>query len=205
MPTRRTTLAGMATSVLMPQTLLAAQQTLTPEQTAGPYYPPIADRFRDTDWNLVRIKGQVQRAGGEILHLTGLVRDVGGNPIRDQILEIWQCDANGRYLHHNDTGPHAKRDAAFQGYGAVRTSRDGGFRFRTIVPVSYPGRTPHIHLRLSHPTGGYLVSQLYIMGDTRNRKDGVFRRLSRDQQDVVSMRLSKNSDGSRRTNILLVI
>lgn len=203
--TRRGTLAGLAGTIALPSVLSAATGILTPAQTAGPYYPPIAQRFNDTDWDLVRVAGVVQNAGGVILHLSGQARDVAGNPVSGRTLEIWQCDVNGRYLHHNDTAQHAKRDPAFQGYGAVRTDADGGFVLRTIVPVSYPGRTPHIHLRIERPTGGYLITQLYIAGDTRNSRDRLFRSLGEDGQQAVSMRFAKRGDGSLDARVFLVI
>lgn len=160
----------------------------TPEQAAGPFYPDPDQRFDDDDWDLVKIEGHVRQAGGEILHLTGRVLDTAGQPLAGAPVEIWQCDVNGRYLHHGDP-QSVPRDADFQGYGRVRTDAEGAYRFRTIRPVPYPGRTPHIHARVGRPDGSVLTTQIYIAGEPGNRQDFLFRRLGRAAQAATSVEL----------------
>jgi protocatechuate 3,4-dioxygenase beta subunit len=96
-------------------------------------------------------------------------------------VEIWQCDANGRY-HHLADRRDAPLDDGFQGYGQYVTGTDGGYRFRTIRPVRYPGRTPHIHFKLSGSGFGGLTTQMYVAGEPRNARDGVLNRIPDEQQ-----------------------
>lgn len=177
----------------------------TPPQTAGPFYPPQAHRFGDEDADLVKIEGRVREAGGEILHLSGRVLDESGAPRAGAMLEIWQCDANGRYLHHRDRAGGRERDPDFQGYGALLTGDDGRYAFRTIRPVAYPGRTPHIHARITPLGGETLTTQLYVAGDAQNSRDGIFRRLGAEGQDAASMRLATRSDGDLEARFDFVV
>ena len=130
----------------------------TPEQQLGPFYPRVLPSDRDSD--LVQIRGRAQTAQGTVLYLDGRVTDGIGTPVSDALVEIWQCDIHGRYLRPADdsAGP---RDENFQGYGQVRTDASGAYAFRTIRPVAYSGRPPHIHFLVSHPRYRKLVTQLY--------------------------------------------
>src|SRR5262249_54776532 len=113
----------------------------TPRQTEGPFYPnkmPL-----DTDNDLLIINDAITPAVGTITHLSGRILDNHGQPIRSALVEIWQCDNNGAYLH-TGTGNADKRDTNFQGFGRFMTGSTGEYFFRTIKPVPYPGRTPHI-------------------------------------------------------------
>ncbi len=150
-------------------------------------------RFADADNDLVKIAGMVESAGGEIIVLKGRILDGQGNPASGARVEIWQCDVNGRYLHPGDAGG-APRDAAFQGFGHVVTGPDGEYAFRTIKPVPYPGRTPHIHVKVFHG-GRELTTQFYIAGHELNARDGLFRRMSEPEQQAVSMALSAGPAG----------
>ncbi|HUF86029.1 MAG TPA: protocatechuate 3,4-dioxygenase [Thermohalobaculum sp.] len=172
----------------------AAALVATPPQTAGPFYPPPADRPGDDDWDLVKVAGKVREAGGEVMHLAGRVLDAGGEPVAGALIEIWQCDANGRYLHHRDRGG-AARDPHFQGFGATRTDAGGRYRFRTIRPVPYPGRTPHIHARVIRPDGSELITQIYLDGHPLNQRDFLFRRLGRAAQAAASIGPAPRADG----------
>src|SRR5205807_8407440 len=111
---------------------------------------------------------------GKITHLTGKVLDAKGNPVRNALVEIWQCDANGAYLH-SGTGNRDKRDTHFQGFGRFLTGSNGEYYFRTIKPVAYPGRSPHIHFKIRKGEKELLTTQCYIKGESRNERDGVFR------------------------------
>ena len=184
---------------------LAALQP-TPRQTQGPFYPRPADLYDDRDNDLVKIEGVVKQAGGEILHLSGQVKDRKGNILRNARVEIWQCDVNGRYLHGRDWSLTRRRDAAFQGYGETRTDDGGMFRFRTIKPVPYPGRTPHIHAKIHHPqSGSVLTTQFYIAGDKGNSRDGLFLRLANSERKSLSMDLQKADNDEWRTRIDVVL
>ncbi len=165
------TLAGAALAV--PRFASAeAARIATPPQGLGPFYPYGPEVERDAD--LVTVKGGTGTAKGEITLLSGRVLDARGRPVGGVQVEIWQCDAYGRYHHPRDTRD-APLDPNFQGYGVVVTDADGAYRFRTIKPVPYPGRTPHIHFRLAGHDLPYLVTQMYIAGYPQNEGDFLLR------------------------------
>lgn len=184
-------LAALLPLGLVPTRLLAAVRT--PRATAGPFYPTPAMRFADADNDLVRIEGAVREAGGEVVVLKGRVLDLNASPVAGARVEIWQCDVNGRYLHSGDQRS-VPRDAAFQGFGHVVTGPDGGYAFRTIKPVPYPGRTPHIHMKVLYGDKE-LITQLYIEGHPQNESDRIFRRLSEQEKRLVSMAFANGPNG----------
>jgi protocatechuate 3,4-dioxygenase beta subunit len=144
----------------------------TPRLTEGPFYPrrlPL-----DTDNDLIVINKSVTPAVGQVTHLSGRVRSASGSPVKGVVVEIWQCDAKGVYLAQGD---RRGRDANFQGFGRFTTGAKGEYRFRTIKPVPYPGRTPHIHVKVKKGDRELLTTQLFVAGHPQNRRDGVFRGL----------------------------
>ncbi|HSH95235.1 MAG TPA: protocatechuate 3,4-dioxygenase, partial [Roseimicrobium sp.] len=150
----------------------AAELARTPAQTEGPFYPnklPL-----DTDNDLLIINDKVTPAVGAITHLTGRVLDASGEPIRNALVEIWQCDNNGAYIHSGSIN-RDKRDGNFQGYGRFLTGSTGSYYFRTIKPVAYPGRTPHIHVAISRGSRRVLTTQALINGHPQNNNDMVVR------------------------------
>ncbi|HYF37770.1 MAG TPA: protocatechuate 3,4-dioxygenase [Prosthecobacter sp.] len=150
----------------------------TPHQTEGPFYP---DKLPlDTDNDLIVLSDSLTPAVGEITHLSGCVLDLKGNPVRNAIVEIWQCDSNGSYLHSRSSN-RTKYDSHFQGFGRFETGADGGYRFRTIKPVAYPGRTPHIHVKVKQGSKELLTTQLYIKGHPQNNRDGVLKSIRDDR------------------------
>ena len=88
-------------------------------------------------------------------------------------MEIWQCDAKGVYLHTADSG-RKTRDANFQGFGRFLTGSSGEYYFRTIKPVPYPGRTPHIHFKVKVRGQWNFTTQCYVRGEQRNARDGIY-------------------------------
>ena len=152
------------------------QRVRTPAQTEGPFYP---DKLPlDTDNDLLVINDAITPAVGEITHLTGRILDARGNPMRNALVEIWQCDNKGVYLHTADSGrKQNQQDKNFQGFGRFLTGSKGEYYFRTIKPVPYPGRTPHIHFKIKKGGKELLTTQCYIKGERRNERDGIFRAL----------------------------
>jgi Dioxygenase len=141
--------AGGAAGYSFWRAVKAAILPPTPPQTAGPFYPL---RFPpDSDNDLVQITGRAGTAKGTITYITGRVLDTAGRAVTSARVEIWQCDATGRYHYVNDGRSDRPLDENFQGYGQTLTDDAGGYRFRTIRPVPYPGRTPHIHFAVSAP------------------------------------------------------
>lgn len=162
----------------------------TPAQTRGPFYPVAFPA--DVDNDLVVQRGWEARAEGVVTHILGRVVAADGAPLPGARVEIWQCDARGVYLHPGSDRAQG-RDAAFQGFGRTVAGADGGYRFRTIRPVSYPGRTPHIHFAVVAPGRPELVTQMYVAGDPGNERDGLYRRLGA-RQGAVTVRLD-GADG----------
>ena len=162
--------------------LLAAELGKTPRMTEGPFYP---DKLPlDTDNDLLVITDNITSAVGEISHVTGRVLGVDGAPIRNCLVEIWQCDNAGAYLH-SGTSNAEKRDRNFQGYGRFLTDTAGRYYFRTIKPVAYPGRSPHIHFAVSRGRERLLTTQLFVKGDAGNDRDRIYQSLG-DSKDVVT-------------------
>jgi protocatechuate 3,4-dioxygenase beta subunit len=142
----------------------------TPSQTEGPFYPDHLPL--DTDNDLIVINNSLTPSVGEITWLSGRILDSKGDPVRNATVEIWQCDAKGIYIHTADRD-RAPRDANFQGFGRFITGSSGEYLFRTIKPVAYPGRTPHIHFAVKLKGREKFTTQCYIRGEPRNDRDGV--------------------------------
>lgn len=168
----------------------AAPRRLTPAQTEGPYYPLTLPA--DTDADLLR-QGSTVYGRGQPCSLSGVVVDRDGAPVAGAVVEIWQCDAEGRYRHPGD-GDRA--DPAFQAFGRVVVDADGRWRFRTIRPVAYSGRTPHIHVKVRRGQRTLLTTQLYVEGDPGNDRDGLWRSL-RDPLDraAITVPFTPGPDG----------
>jgi protocatechuate 3,4-dioxygenase, beta subunit len=168
--------------------------------TDGPFYPPRAWRERWSDWDadLTRVQhaAGTRTAKGEHLGLEARVVDVNGRAIDGATVEIWQCDAVGHYRHPSTEPTTDAVDEGFQGFGSAQSDAQGQLRFRTIKPVPYPGRTPHIHVKLRHAAFGEVTSQLFIAGEARNARDGLWRWLSADDRAGLEMKLEPASTDS---------
>jgi len=163
--------------------LFAELLTQTPSQGEGPFFPnklPL-----DTDNDLLILNDSITPAIGEVTHLSGKITDIKGNPLRNALIEIWQVDSTGSYIHTGSAG-HDKRDKNFQGYGKFLTGMKGEYYFRTIKPVNYPGRTPHIHVRVSHKNKKVLTTQLYVAGEARNQKDFLLSRAGKHRDALIT-------------------
>ena len=143
----------------------------TPRQEEGPFYP---DKLPlDTDNDLLIINDSITPAVGEITHVSGRILDSRGDPIRNAVVEIWQVDSKGSYLHSRSANRSA-RDVNFQGFGRFETGSTGEYRFRTVKPVAYPGRlAPHIHFLVKMKGRERFTTQLYIKGHPGNARDFV--------------------------------
>lgn len=180
----------------------------TPKQTEGPFYP---DKLPlDTDNDLILINDKTTPAIGSISHLTGKILDAKGNPLTGAVVEIWQCDGNGVYLHTGDSGGKQKQqDKAFQGFGRFLTGKTGEYYFRTIKPVPYPGRTPHIHFKIKKGNKELLVTQMYVAGDPGNEKDGIWKSVTDKKAresitvEFAKIKESKTGELSASFNIVL--
>jgi protocatechuate 3,4-dioxygenase beta subunit len=161
----------------------------TPAQTEGPFYPVAFPK--DSDHDLLR-NGAARYARGQATWVDGQVLDLRGQPVSGAVVEIWQCDEAGHYHHPGDGG---RADPAFQGFGRVTVGTDGRYRFRTIRPVAYSGRTPHIHVKVKQGRRELLTTQLYVEGDPHNERDGLWRRLPPEDRAALTMKFSPGPDG----------
>lgn len=188
MPTRRALLRGAGSGLILLGLAPRARAeglAATPRQTEGPFYPVSIPADADND--LVKVAGRPDQAKGTIAYLAGRVRDPSGRPVPGAAVEIWQCDHRGRYLHPNDRGP---RDEGFQGFGRTATAADGSYRFRTIRPVPYSGRTPHIHFAVLAPARARLVTQMYVDGEQQNERDFLYRSLGAAERRALTVTLA---------------
>ena len=200
---RRLLMAGLA---LPAWTAAADLQRVLAPMTDGPFYPPAGWRTRnpvnDSDWDAdltqVRRGGQTVSARGEHLALALRVVDRQGRPIDRAEVEIWQCDALAQYRHPGVAAEPGRFDPGFQGFGVARSGSDGALAFRTIRPVAYPGRTPHIHVKLRHASFGELTSQLFIAGDPGNARDFLWRNLAAADREPLAMHLQPATDAGLR-------
>ncbi len=146
----------------------------TPAVTEGPFYPDHLPL--DTDNDLLIVNDSITPAVGEVTHLGGVILDSQGAPVRNATIEIWQVDHDGSYLHsHGLNRETGQRDTNFQGYGRFMTGSSGEYYFRTIKPVPYPGRTPHIHVKVKIKGREELTTQIFVRGEPLNKHDGVLR------------------------------
>jgi len=127
----------------------------TPRQTEGPFFRPKSPERSD-----LREPG----AGGRRFELFGFVLTKSCRPLRGAVVDVWHANEKGEY-----------DNIGFRYRGRVITGPDGAFRFRTIVPAVYPGRTRHYHVKVQAPTSSLLTTQLYFPDEPANRRDGLFR------------------------------
>lgn len=184
------------------------RRTRTPSLEEGPFYP---DHFPlDTDNDLLIVNDSITPAVGDITHLSGKILTANGSPIRNATIEIWQVDHDGSYIHSRGTNRQSgQRDKNFQGYGRFMTSSTGEYYFRTIKPVAYTGRTPHIHVKVNLKNKNALTTQIFIKGERQNARDMVYRNL-RDQPsrdacltDFAPMKDSKIGELAAKFDIVL--
>jgi protocatechuate 3,4-dioxygenase, beta subunit len=176
----------------------AAARRSTPAQTEGPFYP--VEFPKDTDYDLLH-NGNLNYPEGQGAWLEGSVTDPAGKPVGGAQVEIWQCDGAGHYHHAGDGG---KADKRFQGFGRVTVGADGSYRFRTIKPVAYSGRTPHIHVKVKLGRRDLLTTQLYVADDPGNARDFLWRSLSTADRELLTMPFAPGPDGLRASFPLVV-
>lgn len=184
----------------------AARYLLTPTQTEGPFYPDHLPL--DTDNDLLFINDSPASALGDVTWLSGRILDTNGKPIRGATVEIWQCDRNGAYLH-TQSGNRDRRDTHFQGFGRFVTDSTGEYLFRTIKPVPYPGRTPHIHFAVKSKGRERFTTQCYVRGEAGNPGDQIWSKVKdARQRDAITVpfqpaKRSRHGELAARFDIVL--
>lgn len=176
----------LATGGIITGSVYAEALTLTPRATEGPYYPDHLPLDQDND--LTMIIGGKAPANGVVTEFGGRLLNVDGKPIQDAVIELWQSDNNGCYIHSRGTQQGKERDPQFQGYGKIETNAKGEYRFRTILPGLYTGRTLHYHIRVKQNEKSMLTTQLFIAGIPQNDRDGILRSMGTEQQRLSIIR-----------------
>ena len=191
---------GAAATLALPA--LASARRALASMTDGPFYPPRTWRERgplrgDWDADLTRVQRgeRVFTARGEHMGLQLRVADTQGRRVDGAEVEIWQCDVLASYRHPDVAAEPERFDAGFQGFGAARSGKDGSLTLRTIRPVPYPGRTPHIHIKLRHATFGEHTSQLFLAGEPGNARDFLWRAVA--QADRAALELVLQTAGGQ--------
>ncbi len=196
---------GLGAALFTVAGAFAEELIRTPKQTEGPFYPDHLPL--DTDNDLIIVNDGLTPAVGEITHLSGRIVDAKGGPIRNALVEIWQVDNNGVYLHSKDT--HAARDKNFQGFGRFMTGSTGEYYFRTIKPVLYPGRTRHIHFAIKMKGREKWTTQCYVQGEPQNEKDGIYKEIKDAKQraavtlDFAPIKASRIGELAARFDIVM--
>jgi len=128
----------------------------TIRETEGPFFKPRSPERSDL------LEANTK---GTHIELSGFVLTRSCRPLRGAVIDLWHADENGEY-----------DNIGFRYRGHVITSADGAFRFRTIVPALYPGRTRHFHVKVQAPASRLLTTQLYFPNEPANLRDGLFKR-----------------------------
>ena len=162
--TRRTAL-GAALALAAPHfafaqttssALVCTPGTLTPRLTEGPYFKP------DSPERSVLFEPGIS---GSRIVLNGLVLDSAGCPVKGALVDLWHADGQGRY-----------DNAGYRLRGHQYTDASGRYRFETVAPAPYVGRTRHFHIKVQAPAGPVLTTQLYFPDEPGNARDGLFRK-----------------------------
>ncbi len=135
----------------------------TPAQQEGPYYT--VDKPAERDNDLTSVQGATGTPAGTIVEFGGTVYAATGMPIEGAVIEIWQTDDQGIYLHPGDRNT-ASRDPNFQFYGEAVTDATGHYEFRTILPGEYEPRPRHIHVKVRLDGEEVLTTQFYFADET---------------------------------------
>ncbi len=169
--TRRHLVVGAA-AVAGVSAAKAQNLVATSAQDLGPFYPIV--RPADHDADLTRVRGRQGTAMGQPINLLGQIVDRQGHPIRGAQIDLWQCNAAGRYDHPGDRTNRAALDPNFLGFARLTTDRDGRFKVRSVKPKDYDTpigrRTPHIHFSIDG-RAERLVTQMYFPNEPLNDID----------------------------------
>ena len=162
---------GLGASALIASKAVKAQAfcALTPRDGQGPFHPTQNQLLKtlDQDNDLTFIKGKTGSAKGQLIYVTGVVRDQDCNPIANAKVRVWQANQWGKYIHPGDTSDK-KDDPEFQGWGEAITDEQGRYVFKTILPGEYGpnnvnNRRRHIHFKVFRPNGSEaLTTQMYF-------------------------------------------
>ena len=177
----------------------------TADLVAGPFYPSL--KLGEKDADMTSVRGQRQRAVGQVVQLSGRVTNVKGEPLRNTRIEVWQANTNGRYAHPSEPNKQLALDPGFQGYALLRTDNDGRYQVTTIKPGPYPTprgdmRAPHIHFEI-HGQADRKVTQLFFPNERLNEQDRHLNSVRRPETVIANVSSSTESLIVATWNIVL--
>ena len=177
----------------------------TPKEIEGPFYPLQAQK--DKDFDLTIIKGHNKRAEGKVVTIEGQILDTHGNPIENSTVDLWQANSFGKYRHPHDSSK-AALDPNFQGWAIVQSGKNGFFRFKTIIPGTYPvsndwTRPPHIHFKVSKKGYIEVITQMYFPNNKLNKVDLLLNRKKPQERVLMIATNVKNKPNTLNYNIIL--
>ncbi len=195
-PCSRRRFISMTTAVIAtgitPGIVLAKDFKPTAKQAEGPFFPK--HKQIDTDADMTTVSGVSGKASGEVLLLKGRVLDSNGKAIANALIDIWQADKNGRYLH-DDAPETSPLDQSFQYWAKIKTDEDGRYTVKTIKPGKYAAeqdwqRPPHIHFKIAKRGMRELTTQLYFANEPLNSKDKLYLETPADQRSSITVDVS---------------
>jgi protocatechuate 3,4-dioxygenase, beta subunit len=159
----------------------------TPREVEGPFYPVANQTDKDAD--LTKIIGRNGLAKGQHIIISGQVRNISGQPVKNATIEIWQANANGRYHHPRDPNK-APLDPNFQGWSVINSEQNGTYHFKTVIPGSYPAtknwiRPPHVHFKIYKQGYATLITQMYFPDEALNKTDLLLTKKQATEQSVM--------------------
>ncbi|WOH37792.1 protocatechuate 3,4-dioxygenase [Thalassotalea fonticola] len=168
--------ASAALASLFSTSLIAKEINPTAKQQEGPYYPK--HKQADKNANMNQVDGNNGHANGEVITIHGRVIDTDGSPVGGALIDIWQADKNGRYLH-DDAPKSSPIDANFQYWAQLKTDSNGTYSVKTIKPGKYPAmgdwvRPPHIHFKIARRGLRELTTQMYFANEPLNEIDKLY-------------------------------
>lgn len=197
-------------ALAVPGWAFAKQCRETPRQQEGPFYLNGYDRTRPVPHNndLTAVPGATGLPEGEIIYVTGRITDEMCRPLKGALVEIWQANAKGRYVHVADPNP-APKDPNFLGFGEAITDENGMYSFKTIKPGGYPVpgafRTPHIHFKVHDGRVHMLITQMYFAGEKPNRDDRLLNSISKVEQKRLIIEPSRRPGSSTQNQYVFDI
>lgn len=197
--------SGVAGGALVGITGASAEEfPKTPSEIEGPFYPVVAQK--DKDFDLTKVEGRDGTAEGKVVIISGQILDTNGKPIEDATVDLWQANAAGRYRHPHESN-EAPLDPNFQGWAIVQSGKNGGFRFKTVIPGAYPAskdwvRPPHIHFKVTKKGYVELTTQMYFPGEELNEKDRLLMRKPEGERELM---IAKRVPGDSETHAFSMV
>jgi protocatechuate 3,4-dioxygenase beta subunit len=186
--------------------ILASEPTLPPtaKQAEGPFFPKHTQIDKDAD--MTKVADGAGHALGEPLLVSGRIFDTNGNPVANAIIDIWQSDSNGRYLH--EYAPESSPlDENFQYWAKIKSGADGSYSVKTIKPNKYSAmgdwvRPPHIHFRVAKKGMRELTTQMYFANEALNELDKLYLEVPKKARASITVEVN---DGKSNFDIVLAL